>query len=190
LTQGTATAHGGHTTKGQTPVVPTKAMGLLERNLQDDDEVVRACLRPNEALFRTERAMIYSRLVEGRYPNYREVFPKKQAVKVPFTVGPLLAAVRQAAIMTDEESKRVVFHFAKKKLTLQAQGAATGRSKVEMPLEYDGKNIDISFNPGFLVDMLRVLPTDENLILELVDGVSPALFKVGNDYSYLIMPLS
>src|SRR5437588_955621 len=190
LTQGAATAHGGHSTKGQTPVVPTKAMGLLERNLQDDEEVVRACLRPNEALFRTERAMIYSRLVEGRYPNYREVFPKKQAVKVPFTVGPLLAAVRQAAIMTDEESKRVVFHFAKKKLTLQAQGAATGRSKVEMPLEYDGKSIDISFNPAFLVDMLRVLPADESLILELVDGVSPALFKAGSDYSYLIMPLS
>ena len=165
-------------------------MSLLERNLNDDAEMVRASIRPNEVLFRTERAMIYSRLVEGRYPNYREVFPKKQAVKVPLTVGPFLSSVRQAAIMTDEESKRVVFHFTKKKLTLQAQGAATGRSKVEMPVDYDGKNLDISFNPAFLVEMLKVLPPDEGLNLELIDGASPALFKAGNDYSYLVMPLS
>jgi DNA polymerase III subunit beta len=190
LAQGAASAHGGHSTQGQSPVVPTKAMGLLERNLQDDSELVRVSLRPNEVLFRTERAVIYSRLVEGRFPNYREVFPKKQTVKVPLTVGPVLTAVRQAAIMTEDESRRVVFHFAKKKLTLAAQGATTGRSKVELPLDYDGKDVDINFNPTFIVDMLRVLPVDGELTLELVDGVSPALFRSGSDYQYLAMPLS
>src|SRR6202011_2680499 len=65
LAQGVATSRGGHTTKGQAPVVPTKAMSLLERNLTDDAEPVRICLRANEALFRTERAVVYSRLVEG-----------------------------------------------------------------------------------------------------------------------------
>ncbi|HBI41551.1 MAG TPA: DNA polymerase III subunit beta, partial [Planctomycetales bacterium] len=54
LAQGTATSHGGHTTKGQNPVVPTKAMSLLERNLQDDpEETVKICIRPNDVLFRT-----------------------------------------------------------------------------------------------------------------------------------------
>ncbi len=187
---GQATAHGGHTTKGQQPVVPSKAMDLLERNLSDDEEIVRVALRPNEVLFKTERAMIYSRLVEGRYPNYREVFPKKQTTKVPLVVGPFMTAVRQSAIMTDEETKRVVFTFAKKKLTLQARGAESGRSKVEMPLEYEGKGIEISFNPGFLVDMLRVLPADANLTLELIDGNNVAVFRTGEEYAYLVMPLS
>jgi DNA polymerase-3 subunit beta len=190
VVQGPATSQGGHDIKGQTPVVPTKAMGLLERNLQDPDEVVRVCFRPNEVLFKTERAVIYSRLVEGRYPAYREVFPKKQTTKVPLTVGPFQTAVRQAAIMTDEESKRVVFGFAKKKLTLQARGAETGRSRVELPVEYDGKAIDISFDPRFLTEMLRVLEPDAALVLELVDGGSPALFRCGEDYSYVVMPLS
>src|SRR5207244_12012628 len=90
-------------------------MGLLERILQDGAETIRVALRPNEALFKTDRAMIYSRLVEGRYPPYREVFPKKQTAKIPLTVGPFHAAVRQAAIMTDDESKRVVFGFGNKK---------------------------------------------------------------------------
>jgi len=187
--QGTATPFGEHDTKGQTPVVPTKAMSLLERNLSDADEVVRVCFRPNEVLFKTERAMVYSRLVEGRYPAYREVFPKKPTSKVPLSVGPFYSAVRQAAIMTDEESKKVTFGFAKGKLTLQASGAETGRSKVELPIEYEAKAIDIRFDPKYLTDMLRVLDTDAALTLELVDGNSPALFRIGN-YSYIVMPLT
>src|SRR5947208_821880 len=135
VVQGSATPQSGHDTKGHTHVVPTKAMQLLERNLQDPEERVRISLRPNEALFKTERATIYSRLVEGRYPPYREVFPKKQTVKVPLITGPFHSAVRQAAIMTDEETKKVVFTFDKKKLTMQAHGPTTGRSKVEMAVD-------------------------------------------------------
>jgi DNA polymerase-3 subunit beta len=190
VAQGNGTPHGEHDTKGQTHVVPTKAMQLLERNLQDPDERVRVSLRPNEALFKTERAMIYSRLVEGRYPPYREVFPKKQTVKIPLGVGPFYTAIRQAAVMTDDESKKVVFSFAKKKLTLQARGAATGRSKVELPIDYEAKGIDIAFDPKFLTDMLKELKAEDELVLELVDGNSVALFRCGDNYSYIVMPLS
>jgi DNA polymerase-3 subunit beta len=190
VTEGPATAYGGHTTKGQAPVVPTKAMGLLERNLQDPDEPVRVAFKPNEVLFKTERAVIYSRLVEGRYPPYREVFPKKLTIKVPLTVGPFLAAVRQSAIMTDEESKRVSFGFAKGKLTLQARGTDAGRSKVELAIEYEGKALTINFDPRFVSDMLRVLEPDAGVVLELVDGNSPAVFRAGDNYSYVVMPLS
>ena len=190
VAQGTATAHGGHTTRGQTPVVPTKAMGLLERNLADPNENVRVCLRANDALFKTERAVISSQLVEGRYPAYQEVFPKKQTTKIPLVVGPFQTAIRQSAIMTDEESKKVIFSFAKKKLTLKAQGSESGRAKVEMPVDYDGKGLDISFDPRYLTEMLRVLEPDAALTLELVDGASPALFRQGDSYSYVVMPLS
>ena len=114
--KGEAKAFGGHTTSGQTPVVPAKAMNLLERSISDPDETIRISFRPNEVLMKTEKAMVYSRLVEGRFPNYRQALPQKLPIKVPITVGPFMAAVRQAAIMTDEESKRVIFGFDKKKL--------------------------------------------------------------------------
>src|SRR5262249_21892168 len=151
------------------------------------EEVVKICLRPNEVLFRTERAVIYSRLVEGRFPDYRQVFPKKAATKVPLAAEPFPAAVRPAGIMTDDHSKRVTFRFAKHKLTLQAQGATSGRSKVELPVEYEGKPLDINFNPAFLIDVLKVLPPDAELSVDLVDGATPALFKSGTSYSYLVM---
>ena len=112
------------------------------------------------------------------------------SVKVKVEVGPFQAAVRQAAIMTDTDSKRVEFKFTKNKLTLEARGAGAGRSRVEMPLEYDAKAISIGFNPNLLVDMLKVLPPDALLTLELDDGTKPALFKYEGTYSYLVMPLT
>src|SRR5262249_42319595 len=163
LASGAATVQGGHTTKGQMPVIPAKAMGLLERNLSEPDELVKISVRPNEVLMRTERSMVYSRLVEGRFPPYQQVIPQKHPIKIPLVVGPFQTAVRQAAIMTDEESKRVVFAFGKHKLTLQARGAEAGRSRVEMPVGYDGKAIEISFDPKFLIDMLKVLDPEAPL---------------------------
>jgi DNA polymerase-3 subunit beta len=187
---GSAVAQGGHSTKSQTHVVPTKAMQLLERNLQDSEEMVRVSLRPNEALFKTERATVYSRLVEGRYPPYLEVFPKKPTVKVPLEVGKFYSAVRQAAIMTDEETKKVFFQFEKKNLTLQAQGANTGRSRVELAIDYEDRPIKIAFDPKFVTDMLRVLSAEDPLTVELIDGNSVALFKSTDQYSYIVMPLT
>jgi DNA polymerase-3 subunit beta len=190
LADGAAQSQTGHSTKGQMPVVPVKAMTLLERNLQEPEELVRISFRPNESLMKTERAMIYSRLVEGRFPNYKQVVPQKHNYKINLTAGPFHTAIRQAAIMTDEESKRVVFSFTRNKLTLQARGMASGRSKVEMPLTYEGKPVEIAFDPKFLSDMLRVLDPNVQLSLEMVDGNSPALFKTETgDYTYVVVPL-
>jgi DNA polymerase III subunit beta len=189
LAKGQAEAFGEHSTTGTTPVVPAKAMNLLERNLAEPDEKVRISFRANEVLMKTERAMVYSRLVEGRFPDWRKAMPQKHAVRVPLTVGPFLSAVRQAAIMTDDESKRVRFQFAKGKLTLRAQGAEAGQSRVELPVEYAGKNLEISFDPKFLVDMLKVLELDTSLTLDLNDASSPAIFRHEPSYLYVVVPL-
>lgn len=190
LVTGPAKAVGGHSTGSGSHIVPTKAMALLERNLHDDAEVVSVVIKPNEALFKTARATVYTRLVEGRFPPYKDILPKKANARIPLAVTPFLTAVRQAAVMTDDESKRVSFHFGPRKLTLAAQGATTGRSKVEMPLEYDGTPIEIAFDPSYVVDVLKVLDDAAPLTLDLTDGSKPALFKSGSDYQYLVMPLS
>jgi len=178
--------------KSHSHLVPPKAMSLLERILADGDaaQPVQVSLRTNDALFRTERAVIYSRLVEGRFPPYRDVIPKKANAKIPLVVNDFLSAVRQAAIMTDDESKRITFHFSPGRLTLEAQGATTGRSKVGMKIEeYSGPAIDISFDPLYLTEMLRIMDGNETLQLDLVDGQKSAVFRSGEDYLYLVVPL-
>jgi DNA polymerase-3 subunit beta len=141
-------------------------------------------------LFGTDRAVICSRLVEGRFPNWRDVFSKKSLIKVTFLSGPMQATVRQAQIMTEEETRKVMFRFSKNKLTLEAQGQTTGRSKVSMTLEYDGKPLDINFNAGYVLDMLRVLPEETPVTLEMINKDEAAFFKASDTYTYLIMPLT
>ncbi len=192
--EGPATLYGPpETTKGS-HLVPGKTMSLLERNLTDGGELVQVALRPNEAMFKTERAVIYTRLVEGRYPPYRDIInqTKKTAnVKVTLPVDQFAARVRQAAIMTDDESKRVDMTFERGKVTMQAHGAETGSSVVEMLLpEYEGPQVAIAFDPQYLIEYLRALEGEPTTVLEMSDGSKPVLFRCGEGYQYLVMPLA
>jgi DNA polymerase-3 subunit beta len=181
---------GGHNTKDFTPVVPSKAMNLLDRTLQTEEEEVRMALSPNKVLVRTQRAVISSRLVEGRFPRYQEVFPSRSDVTVPLNVKDLLQATRQAAIVTSEESRGVDFAFSQGKLTLAAHAAEVGQSHVELPISYDAKEITITFDPRYLVDMLRVLNEESTVTLDLIDHQSAAVFKTEDGYTYIVMPLT
>lgn len=198
LAVGPTTVTGPIETKGQSHLVPVKAMSLLERTLHDDAELIKVCLRANDVLFQTEKATVYSRLLEGRYPPYADIIPKKTTTRISLPVEGFRSAVRQAAIMADEESKRVAFHFAPGKLTLQAQGAARGKSKVEMNIDYAGEPAKINFDPVFLIEMLKVLDSVETIHFDYLSSDKPAVFRIAlaegevsdTDYLYMVMPLS
>ncbi len=192
--EGPATVYGPADSLKITPVIPPKAITLLERNLLDDGELVRIGLRTNDALFQTDRAMIYTTLVQGRYAPYRDIISqtrKAVTTKIELPVEGFFACVRQAKIVTDEESQRVDMTFEPGKVTMQARGAATGSSKVELALpEFDGPKVEIAFDPEYLVEFLRALEGEPTVILEMKDGTKPALFKCGDGYVYLVMPLA
>ncbi|MCZ2340327.1 MAG: DNA polymerase III subunit beta [Bacteroidales bacterium] len=191
ITEGPATIHGEADAQTQSHLVPAKAIQLLDKNLNDDGELIRVSLKTNEAIFQTERALIHTKLVEGRFPPYRDIIPKKHAVQLPISVSELLVRVRQAAIMTDAETKRVDFHFEMGRVVLAARGPETGSSEVEMRLpEYTGPVIDIAFDPAYLIEMLRAIEGEPTTILEMTDGMKPAVFRVGENYLYLVMPLA
>ncbi|CAN5508643.1 DNA polymerase III subunit beta [soil metagenome] len=192
MTDGPATITGEEKdAKPASHLVPQKTVSLLEKSLVDDGERVRISLRANEAMFQTERAMIHSRLVEGRFPPYKDIIPKKSAVKLTLATAEFLSRIRQAAIMTDAETKRVDFNFAPGKLTMKAEGAETGSSEVVMDLpEYKGEEIDIAFDPQYIIEMLRAIEGETSLTLEMTSGEKPAIFRVGESYLYLVMPLA
>jgi DNA polymerase-3 subunit beta len=194
LCEGPATVHGPADKVKMTPVVPLKAIALLERNLIDDGELVRVGLRANDAQFQTDRAMIYTTLVQGRYAPYRDIISKTRkdsTVKIPLPVEGFFSRVRQAKIMTDDESKRVDMTFASGKVTMTARGAATGSSEVVLALpDYEGPEVSIAFDPEYLVEFLRSLEGEATVTLEMADGGKPALFKCGDNYLYLVMPLA
>jgi DNA polymerase III subunit beta len=173
------------------PVIPVKALKLIERNLDDDDPPVHLTIQSGTSvLVRTHNAVIYSRLVEGRFPRYQDVFPAKSEVKIPIEVGPLRLAVEQASIVTNEESRGVDFNFTPETLTLASQAADVGSSTVELPLNYEGKSVEITFDPRYLTDALKTLDDSSFLTAELIDHKNAAVFRTEDGYAYVVMPLT
>ena len=186
-----AEAEGGAAATGGSPVVPVKALKLIERNLDDEDPPVHIAIQAGAAvLVRTDRAIIYSRLVEGRFPRYQDVFPSTVDVRIPMEVGPLLSAVEQASIVTSEESRGVDFTFAHGTLKLSSRAADVGSSRVEMPISYEGKEVEITFDPRYLTDALKTLEENASIVAELIDHKNAAVFKTDDQYTYVVMPLT
>jgi DNA polymerase-3 subunit beta len=186
-----AAAENGATTPAGSPVVPVKALKLIERNLDDADPPVHIAIQGTTAvLIRTERAVIYSRLVEGRFPRYQDVFPSNVEVKIRLEAGPLRLAVEQASIVTSEESRGVDFRFAEGYLRLTSQAADVGSSHVELPIAYDGKPVEITFDPRYLSDALKTLDDNAEITAELIDSKNAAVFKTEDRYTYVVMPLT
>lgn len=189
--EGTGESVGGHQTSGMTTIVPTRAIQLMERALSDKEETVDVAARNNDLLLRTSRAVIYSRLVEGRYPNWRQVLPQRSdAIQLDMTVGPLFAALRQAAIVTDQESRGIDFTFADGTLKLEASTAEIGESQIELPIAYDGESITLTMDHRYVADFCKVLDNETNFIFEIESGAAPALLSTDDGYGYVIMPMA
>ena len=147
--EGPAKSVGEHSSGDRMTIVPTRAMQLLDRALGDKDEVLQLSARENDVLIKSGRIVMYSRLVEGRFPKWRDVFPRRENTqRIELTVGPFYAAVRQAAIVTSDERRGVDFTFAQGKAVLAAHGAEYGESHVELPIAYEGPEIVITLDPA------------------------------------------
>jgi DNA polymerase III subunit beta len=184
------TVHGKAANEGTT-IVPTKAMHLIERALADNEDEIRLVARENEVLLKSQRTTIYARLVEGRYPNWRGVFPRNDdAVKIEMVVGPFHAAVRQAAIVTDDNRRAVEFTFGDGRLSLSGHGAELGESHVEIPITYDGPDVVVRLDPRYVNEFLRVLAADQTITVELKDAETAVICNTTDGYSYVVMPLT
>ncbi len=189
--EGPAKSVGGHESGDVMTIIPTRAMQLLERALADNDENIQLAARENDVLVRSGRTTVYSRLLEGRYPPWRDAFAKRDGtVRIELPAGPFHTAVRQAAIVTSEERRGVEFTFGEGKAVLAGHGAEYGESLVEFPIPYDGAPVPIRLVPRYFGDFLKVLDPDRMFTLELKDAESAAVCTTDDGYGYVIMPLA
>ena len=176
---------------GEATIVPSRSMQLIERTVTDDDAEVKLAVRQNEVLVHTPRATIYTRLLEGRFPGWRDVFPNRsESAKIELPVGPFAAAVRQAAIVTSDESRGVDFTFGEGTLVLAGKTAEIGQSHVELPISYDGAPITIALDPRYLLDFAKVLGAEKTFTLDLDNGDAAAVCSTDDGYGYVVMPLA
>lgn len=187
---GAAAAHGRVTEEVLAPVIPAKAMTLIERSIQSGDQEVHIAVHANDVLVRSGNSTIYARLVEGRFPRYQDVIPNDFTRSVSFVTGPFLSAVKQAMIVTNDESKGVDFLFDSGVLTLKSSASDVGTSSVQLPIAYDGDPLSVTFDPKFVAEFLRVLENSSQVTLHMVDENSAAVYKADDNYTYVVMPLA
>ncbi len=185
-----AQVKGGLTSAAKSPctaIVPTKLMGLIQR-VCGGDEKLSIKIDDNQILVRTSKATLVSSLVQGNFPKYGDVIPKESNRKATITTSNFEHRIRQAALLTNEESRGIKLSFQESIVHLSSRAPETGEAEVECPIKLDGEPVDIGFNPTFLLDVLRIIDTDE-LVVEMSAGNKPAVIKSGNDFLYVIMPV-
>jgi DNA polymerase-3 subunit beta len=174
---------------GKKAIIPTKALQLIEKLIDDPEEQVAIQIRENQVIFHTSSATLTSNLVEGQFPPYDDVIPKDVDKKMSASTADFASAIRRAALLTTEESRGVRLAFSKKGLVLTSRSPESGEATINFPCKFEGTDIEIGFNPLFLVDALRVVSTDE-VTLEMTAPNRPGLLKAGADFLYVIMPVN
>jgi DNA polymerase-3 subunit beta len=173
-------------------IIPSKAINELTRLLGTLSEVeikftdnqVGFTLRHENEL----STIIVSKLIDGTYPNYRQVIPGEAKERITLPREELLQALRRAEIMTSEKSNSVKLSFGKNKLEISANTPEVGEARESLAINYKGAEIAIAFNPIYMMDPLRALDNDE-VYLELIDELSPGVIKINGPFLYVLMPM-
>ena len=168
-------------------ILPTKAVTELQRLLGDGGDVAISTSE-NLAAYELNGAQIVSKLVEGNYPNYRQVIPGEAKERITFEREPFLNCVRRVSLLSSDKTSSVRLSFSKNNLDIAANTPEVGEAMESMAINYRGKDLSIAFNPEFLMDPLRNLPNDE-IYLELIDEMSPGVVKIQSPFLYVIMPM-
>jgi len=170
-------------------IVPRKLLEELDRNLGSEG-LVTAAFNEKQVSFRLGNILYLSNQIEGTYPDYHQVIPKQFARKFHIQKPPLLAAIRRAAIFTDQRQSSIVMQFRGDKVAILADSYDRGRFYEELPAVVEGGDFRIGFNYKFLQDVLKALPYEE-VLLQANQSITPAIWRAeaNDDCFYVVMPI-
>lgn len=170
-------------------IVPTKAVNELQRLLKDDDKAeLRIRIGARQIAFELNQNLLVSKLIEGNYPNFRQVIPGAAKERVTLEREAFLAAAQRVSLLAPDKSNSVKLHFSKDNIEITANSADIGEARESIAVKYSGPDMAIAFNPEYLVAPFRNLDADE-IYLDLIDEVSPGVIKINTPFLYVLMPM-
>ncbi len=168
-------------------VVPSKTVNELIKTLGDEGDA-RIRMSTTQVAFEFGNIFIISKLIDGTYPNYRQVIPSQCEERIAIDREMLQSAVRRVSLMLDDQAASVKIQITENRMELLTSSPEIGESREAVPVKYSGKDITIAFNPAFLMAPLKHLDSDE-VYLELSDELSPGVIKTNVPFLYVIMPI-
>ena len=173
-------------------ILPKKTILELGKLLVEGDGDVLFEDGENHLFFDVGGRMLISRMIDGQFPAYERVIPKGNDKQIEFERERLTNAVKRVALLSNERSRSVKIEISKGKVEVTSSSSEFGEAREELPVEYAGPPLTISFNAQYVLDFLNVVETDV-VALSLKDEVSQAVMKPvgaeGYDYTYVIMPM-
>jgi DNA polymerase-3 subunit beta len=164
----------------------------LER-LMTEDDTVRMMIDESQAAFTFGNIRMVSALIEGNFPNYEMVIPKKHDKEIVLDATRFTEAMRRTRTMTNEKFNSVRIGVNNGRMTLRVVTPEVGEYIEDLEIEYGGDPIEIAFNPEFVLDVLRHIEADK-VCLVLKDAMSPGVIKPYSDapeedYINVVMPI-
>ncbi len=181
-------------------ILPAKTVAELER-LLGQGENVRIAFNDRQAAFEinaegedaegsgvTDSIYLVSKVVEGNYPNYRQVIPKGNDQHIKVNRESFASCLRRAALISSDKNNSVKVNVASNVLQVTGSSPEIGESNVTLNVEYSGPEVTVAFNPQFMLDPLKALSRDE-IIFEFKDELSPGVIRTQDSFLCVVMPL-
>ncbi len=171
-------------------LVPRKALAEIKKLCVVDDEEIELSFGESSALVTTSTARFYFRMIDGEFPDYRQVVPTSFQRRAFATRDTLNAALKRVGVLAQDRARPVRFAFADGAVTVTASHSDLGEAREEVPIELEGDAVDIGFNIRYFQEVLQAV-ADERVIIELGDALSPALIRQpeADDSLLIVMPM-
>jgi DNA polymerase-3 subunit beta len=170
--------------------VPARALQELARLVTHaEDEALSVSVRQNQVLFTLGRVILSSRLIDGQFPNYRQLLPDSFEHELRIAGGELTEVVRRVSLLAQKNAP-LRLAFAPGELTVSAQTPDVGEASESLPVAFQGEALEIGFNPDFLRAGLEAID-EGDVLLKLISPLRPGLIEAGDEsrFRYLIMPI-
>lgn len=171
-------------------IIPKKGLAELRRLLDDKAEMFSMVLDKGNLLIKHERILLFIRLIEGDYPDYEQVIPKKNDKRLVVDRQEFLGSLRSVSLMANEKSKGVKLSLRENEVVITSSNPDLGDAKAELDAEYNHESVEIGFNARYIIECLQILDTDK-VTFDLNDKLSPGLLRPygRSDYTYIVMPM-
>jgi DNA polymerase-3 subunit beta len=171
-------------------IIPGKTLNELNRILTGEGENLKIAFGENQIVFEMPGIRLISRLIEGQFPNYKQVIPQGCKSKIKIRTKELLEAAERASLLAKEGSNVIKLNITNDKMIISSNSPEIGQIEEQINIEIEGEEAQIAFNSKYLIDVLKVIDVEE-ILLELTGSLSPGIIKPveGEDYIYLILPI-
>ena len=175
---------------GEGVIIPRKGLAEIYKLLENAEGLFKMAVEGPQLVVAYQNTLLMVRLIEGKYPNYRQLIPQNLNEHVEIRRDDLLASLRRVSLLSNQKSKGVTLNFSTGKLEITSNNPELGDAKEEIEVDYQGNGLKIGFNAKYIMDVLTSIDEDE-ISLDLKDQLSPGIMrpKVNKDYTCVIMPM-